>query len=178
MTVDDTGARHKARNGVCTQIGNDHFAWFGTAGSKSRVNFLELLRAGHGDYVINAEALAYMRRRSLSSPAIRLLAEADDKQFADQAAWQAYLDQLGISALKVAPDPTQIATEGALWGSVKAHGLLGDTVMVSDDAGQFNVGQFSVGRHALCWVHAKRLVHKPKHPHPRSTASPSSNNVS
>ena len=155
VTVDDTGARHKARNGVCTQIGNDHFAWFGTTGSKSRVNFLELLRAGHGDYVINAEALAYMRRRSLSSPAIRLLAEADDKQFADQAAWQAHLDRLGISALKVAPDPTQIATEGALWGSVKAHGLLGDTVIVSDDAGQFNVGQ-----HALCWVHAERLVHK------------------
>ncbi len=24
-----------------------------------------------------------------------------------------------------------------------------------DDAGQFNVGQ-----HALCWVHAERLVHK------------------
>ena len=96
-----------------------------------------------------------MRRRSLSSPAIRLLAEADDKQFADQAAWQAHLDQLGISALKVAPDPTQIATEGALWGSVKAHGLLGDTVIVSDDAGQINVG-----RHTLCWVHAERPVHK------------------
>jgi hypothetical protein len=155
VTVDDTGARHKARNGVCTQIGNDHFAWFGTTGSKSRLNFLELLRAGHDDYVINAEALAYMRRRSLSSPVIRLLAEADDKQFADQAAWQAHLDRLGINALKVAPDPTQIATEGALWGSVKAHGLLGDTVIVSDDAGQFNVG-----RHALCWVHAERLVHK------------------
>ena len=26
---------------------------------------------------------------------------------------------------------------------------------VSDDAGQFDVGQ-----HALCWVHAERLVHK------------------
>ena len=49
----------------------------------------------------------------------------------------------------------QIATEGALWGSIKAHGLLPDTVIVSDDAGQFNVG-----RHALCWVHAERLVHK------------------
>ena len=48
-----------------------------------------------------------------------------------------------------------IATEGALWGSVKAHGLLADTVIVSDDAGQFNVGQ-----HGLCWVHAERLVHK------------------
>src|SRR3954462_8323958 len=36
ITVDDTGARHKAANGTCTQIGNDHFAWFGTTASKSR----------------------------------------------------------------------------------------------------------------------------------------------
>jgi hypothetical protein len=33
ITVDDTGARHKATNGFCTQIGNAHFAWFGTTGS-------------------------------------------------------------------------------------------------------------------------------------------------
>ena len=49
----------------------------------------------------------------------------------------------------------QIATEGALWGSIHAHGFLRDTVVVSDDAGQFAVGQ-----HALCWIHAERLVHK------------------
>ena len=66
VTVDDTGARHKARNGVCTQIGNDRFAWFATTGSKSRHNFLDLLRAGHGDYVINEAALRYMRGRALS----------------------------------------------------------------------------------------------------------------
>ena len=48
-----------------------------------------------------------------------------------------------------------VATEGALWGSVKAHGFLPNTVIVSDDAGQFNVGQ-----HGLCWVHCERLVHK------------------
>ena len=155
VTVDDTGARHKAANGFCTQIGNDRFAWFGTTGSKSRLNFLELLRAGHGDYVINAAALAYMRSRSLAGPVIRLLAEHDGTPFADRAAWQAHLERLGIMALEALPDPVQIATEGALWGSVKAHGLLADTVIVSDDAGQFNVGQ-----HALCWVHAERLVHK------------------
>ena len=45
-----------------------------------------------------------------------------------------------------------IATEGALWGSIKAHDFLPNTVIVSDDAGQFNVGQ-----HGLCWVHAERL---------------------
>ena len=68
-TGDDTGARHKASNGVCTQIGNDRFAWFATTGSKSRRNFLDLLRADHG-------------------------------------------------------------------------------------------GQFNVGQHGLCWIHAERLVHK------------------
>jgi hypothetical protein len=155
VTVDDTGARHKAVNGFCTQIGNDRFAWFGTTGSKSRLNFLELLRAGHGDYAINADALAYMRSRSLGGPVIRLLAETDDKHFSDHAAWQTHLERLGITAAKVSPDPVTIATEGALWGSVKAHGLLPDTVIVSDDAGQFNVGQ-----HSLCWVHLERLVHK------------------
>ena len=67
ITVDDTGARHKAANGFCTQIGNAHFAWFGTTSSKSRLNFLALLRAGYGDYVINAEALAYMRERALAT---------------------------------------------------------------------------------------------------------------
>ena len=67
VTVDDTGARHAGRNGFCTQIGNDNFTWFGTTGSKSRLNFLDLLRAGHTDYVVNDAALDYMRSRS--SPA-------------------------------------------------------------------------------------------------------------
>ena len=51
--------------------------------------------------------------------------------------------------------PARVATEGALWGAIKAHGLLPGTVIVSDDA-----GQFLVGGPALCWVHAERLVHK------------------
>src|SRR5262249_28748558 len=115
---------------------------------KSRLNFLELLRAGHGDYVINDEAIAYMRERALAEHVIVRLLEHPGRCFADQAAWNSHLDELGISALKVNPDPVLIATEGALWGSVKAHGFLSDTVIVSDDAGQFDVGQ-----HALCWVH-------------------------
>ena len=41
VSVDDTGARHAGKNGFCTQIGNDDFAWFGTRTSKSRLNFLD-----------------------------------------------------------------------------------------------------------------------------------------
>ena len=155
ITVDDTGARHRGRNGVCTQIGNDHFAWFATTGSKSRLNFLALLRAGHGDYVINDAALAYMRGRGLSGPAIARLAGHDGKRLADEAAWTALLEDLGIATVTVNPEALRIATEGALWGSVTDHGLLANAVIISDDAGQFNVG-----RHALCWIHAERLIHK------------------
>ena len=90
-----------------------------------------------------------------SGPVIASLAQHPDRVFANKAAWTAHLDRLGIAALKVSPDPVMVATEGALWGSIKAHGFLSDTVIVSDDAGQFNVGQ-----HGLCWVHAERLIHK------------------
>ena len=83
------------------------------------------------------------------------LAADPDQRFADEAAWQCHLDRLGITGMRVTPDPVQIATEGALWGSIQAHGFLRNTVIISDDAGQFAVGQ-----HALCWVHAERLVHK------------------
>jgi Transposase IS66 family len=155
ISVDDTGARHKLKNGFCTQIGNDHFTAFATTGSKSRLNFLEVLRAGYPDYVINAEALDYMRQRALSGSVIARLTAAPEQRFADEAAWQRHLDRLGISALTVTPDPVQIATEGAVWGAIRDHGLLPDTVILSDDA-----GQFAVGDHALCWIHAERLVHK------------------
>src|SRR5215218_8668326 len=83
ITVDDTGARHRAENGSCTQIGNDHFAWFGSTASKSRLNFLELLRAGHGDYVVNAEALAYMRERALAGPVTARLEGHPQRVFPD-----------------------------------------------------------------------------------------------
>ena len=160
ITVDDTGARHKNRNGVTTQIGDDRFTFFKTTFSKSRQNFLELLRADYQDYVINAEALTYMHERHLAGAVIEQLDGHAQKVFADQAAWSDHLDQLGISQLPhagsgVHQDPVKIATEGALFGSIKAHGLLSDCVIVSDGAGQFRLDD-----HADCWIHAERLVHK------------------
>src|SRR3954471_12619213 len=155
VSVDDTGARHRGANAVCTQIGNDTFAWFGTTGSKSRLNFLDLLRAGHTDYVINDAALDYMRDHALAGTLVQRLATHEQQQFVDEKAWLGHLEQLGLTGLQVTPDPVRVATEGALWGAVSAHGFLCEAVVVSDDAGQFNVGQ-----HALCWIHAERLVHK------------------
>jgi len=155
ITVDDTGARHGARNGVTTQIGDDRFTFFATTFSKSRRNFLELLRAGHGDYVLNAQAFDYMRGHSLAGSIIGRLDAHANKSFADAATFSAHLAELGIDQFDVTPNPVKIMTEAALWGSINHHGLLNDTVIVSDGAGQFRIGQ-----HGLCWVHAERLIHK------------------
>ena len=161
--VDDTAARHAHADGVTTpvwpafgrtQIGDDRFTAFRTGTSKSREAFLSLLRAGHTDYVVNAAALDYMRERSLSGMVVDLLTAQASKLFADAPAWAAHLASLGIDRLATTPDTVRLATEGALWGAIHRHGLLAGTVIVSDDAGQFRVGL-----HALCWVHAERLVH-------------------
>ncbi len=154
LTVDDTGARHKARNSFCTHIGNDCFAFFATTGSKSRLNFLALLRAGRDDYVINRAALDYMREHNLPLAPIARFGDAEQR-FAGRKAFMGHLQKLGLTDLTVQPDPVQIATEAALWGSIAEQGLLEGTVIVSDGAGQFRIAE-----HALCWVHAERLIHK------------------
>ena len=138
VSVDDTGARHAGKNGFCTQIGNDWFTWFGTRSSKSRLNFLDLLRAGHTDYVLNDAAYGYMRKHDLSAPLIARLMAAPEACFADQQAWLAHLGRLGFTGLTMTPDPVRVATEGAVWGSVQSHKFLCDAVVLSDDAGQFN----------------------------------------
>ncbi len=163
ITVDDTAARHARKDGFTTQVGDDRFTVFRTGASKSREAFLSLLRAGHTDYVVNDAALEYMRGHGLSGQVVALLDAHPAKLFADAPAWAAHLARLGIDTLAVTPDPVQIATQGALWGAICHHGLLtpdatpgaAGTVIVSDGAGQFRVGT-----HALCWVHAERLVHK------------------
>ena len=170
VSVDDTGARHAGKNGFCTRIGNDWFTWFGTRSSKSRLNFLDLPRAGRTDNVRNDAAYDDMRNNGLPAATIARLMAEPETRFSDQAAWLAHLDWPGLAGLKVTPEPAdrfaghrfasrpepvRVASEGAVWGSVQSHQLLGDAVVLSDDAGQFNVG-----RHALCWVHAERLVHK------------------
>lgn len=44
-------------------------------------------------------------------------------------------------------DRTQVreVSEAALWGAVRRYGLMGNTVVVSDEAGQFRIPT-----HALC----------------------------
>src|SRR4051794_33452429 len=59
------------------------------------------------------------------------------------------------TASALAPVIRRRLTEAAMIGSIVARGLLTDTVIVSDDAGQFDIFQ-----HALCWIHAERHLRR------------------
>src|SRR5271168_4094097 len=155
VTVDDTGARHAGKSGYTTQIGSSNFTAFRTGPSKSRLAFLSRLCGGTSLWVINDAALDYMKGRDLSQIVIDKFAAHQTRAFASSDEWERHLQALALSEMKVLPDPVLIANEAALWGAIHHQGLLQDTVVVSDDAGQFRVGV-----HALCWVHAERLVHK------------------
>lgn len=73
------------------------------------------------------------------------------EQFENEATWLECLHSMNIRGER----HIRIATEGVLLGSVLSHGFCNDLVIVSDDAGQFDILQ-----HALCWIHAERLIHK------------------
>jgi Transposase IS66 family len=146
IQVDDTGARHQGHNGFCTQIGNEFFAYFASTDSKSRVNFLEVLRGEHSDYVINEIAVAYWQKYELSAALVASLT-AGPAHFDDAAAWHARLQELAITGARL----VRITTEGVLLGSLIAHGVSPELAVLSDGA-----GQFTILVHAACWVHAER----------------------
>ncbi len=146
VQVDDTGARHQGHNGFCTHIGNELFAFFASTESKSRLNFLEILRQPHTDYRINQTAVAYWHRQKLPKAVVDLLRRGPHA-LADSAAWQGRLRALGITQ----PRHVRIATEGALLGSLIAHGVSPELAILSDGAEQYDVLV-----HAACWIHAER----------------------
>ncbi len=78
-----------------TQIGNERFAWFGSTGSKSRINFLELLHAGSLQYQFGDEARAYLQEQGLSVAVRQALRSQPPVDIATREKWAAHYDQPG-----------------------------------------------------------------------------------
>ncbi|MGO8373287.1 transposase [Rhizobium ruizarguesonis] len=153
VTVDDTGARHSHNPGYTTHIGGPNFSVFRTTKSKSRLNFLSLLRGSYQDYVLNDAAFDYLEERHGGSPLIDGLRNVELQRFCNQVPFMTHLAGKGVDIFD--KQAIGLAAEAGLWGAIRHHGLVGDMVIVSDDAGQFRVGN-----HALCWVHGERLLQK------------------
>jgi uncharacterized coiled-coil protein SlyX len=149
--TDDTGARHNGKNGYCTVIGNDNFAYFHSSNSKSRENFLEILQAGAEKYVLNEEAKAYLENYPLPQKHLIGVDDSDEPLATTKEQWQEHLLSSGIKSAKT----VRVLTEAALIGGLSIKGRSEPLRILSDGAGQFNVMQ-----HGLCWIHIERGLRK------------------
>ena len=156
LRTDDTGARHQFRNGFCNCINTRLFTYFTTTFSKSRINFLTILRGERSDYQINQASLDYVKREKHSCKYHQILKRSYDngqRVFEDKEDLQKYYGDEGIKAQYA----IRQITEALLIGSIVEHGFDPATVIHSDGAGQFNLFV-----HSLCWKHAERPLVKLK----------------
>jgi hypothetical protein len=144
--VDDTGARHQGQNGYCTVVGNDWFTYFESTASKSRLNFLHVLQGPQRDYVINEAARDYWEKYAIAATIVAKLTEGP-QHFTEEPAWQARLQELGITGER----HVRVVTEGALLGGLVSRGVSPDLNVLSDGA-----GQFVIFVHGRCWIHVER----------------------
>jgi len=154
LRTDDTGARHGFKNGYCNCINSDLFTYFTTTHSKSRINFLEILRQNHRNYELNEAAISYIEKMDLPPKYKQTLQACHDAgrgSFKDKATLVAYFKSNGWTA-KYA---LRTITEALLIGAIIAHGFDEQTLIHSDGAGQFDLFV-----HGLCWKHAERPLVK------------------
>jgi Transposase IS66 family len=159
LSVDDSGAPHQGQYGSCLCIGNEFFTTFHSSATKERAKFLDVLRCGHVDLVLNAWSWQYLKGQGLPAKIWRLLrveesateASFEEQTFADASTWNKRLDDLGIDNGK----HRQMLTEAALLGSAIVHGAAPDLGIVSDGSPIYDVFV-----HGLCWIHQERNLMK------------------
>ena len=123
--TDDTGARHQGQNGYCTVIGNDLFAHFSSTKSKSRENYLRILRGNADDFILNEYSRSYLVLQQLPQTYFKKIQFSSEVLSNGDRQWQEYLKALAIKSKQA----IKLLTEAALLGSAIEHGLSPDLIV-------------------------------------------------
>lgn len=151
VCTDDTGARHRGKNGYCTVIQDDFFTVFTSADSKSRINFFEIMRGDRTDYIINNDAVEYLDKRLKNKKIKKLISTYKGTHFKDKEDLQSFFQEHQIKG-KVT---LRVLTESMLYAVLIDSGIPKNLIILSDGAPQFDVFV-----HAMCWIHAERPLKK------------------
>ena len=151
IRTDDTGARHRHKNGYCTHVGGEYFAYYKTTFSKSRSNFLDILRQGKEGYRINEAMIWHLFQSGVKDDILNLLENYKGKKYASKKGLARLLNDLHIYGKKLHAH----CFEAALVGFISEELLRDGQILLSDRA-----GQFAVFDHAACWVHMERPLRK------------------
>lgn len=149
--ADDTGEKHKHKNGYCTYIGGQYFAYYRTSYSKSRENFLRILLQGKEGYSINESMIWHLFQSGVEDDVLNLFEEWKGKSYHSKKGINRLLNALGLKAKRL----RQQCIEASLVGFIQNTILKSGQVLMSDRA-----GQFAIFNHAACWVHMERPLRK------------------
>lgn len=157
LRTDDTGAKHDYENYFTNCINTDFFTYFQTCKTKSRINFLEILRQDHKVYTLNQSSLDYYKLSNCPKMVFDLFkdlyAEKQTYVFKDQLSLTKYFTDHNITGSTT----VRILTEGLLIGTIVEDGFDPKTIIHSDEA-----GQFTLFVHSLCWKHVEKPLRKLK----------------
>ena len=151
IRTDDTGDKHQHKNGYCTHIGGQYFAYYTTSFSKSRENFLRILLQGKEGYHINDAMIWHLFQSGVKDDVLNLFEEQKGKTYRSKKGMNRLLNELGIEAKKL----RQQCMEAGLIGFISNAILKLGQILLSDRA-----GQFALFDHAGCWVHMERPLRK------------------
>jgi Transposase IS66 family len=151
VRTDDTGARHKGKNGFCTVIQNDLFSFFQSSDNKTRVNFFELMRGNRTDYFLNDNALEYLGQYKINESTRELMQNNAGTCFEDKKALQDFFALNNITG----KETIRKLTESMLYATLLESDIPKDLLVLSDGA-----PQFAVFDHGMCWIHAERNIQK------------------
>jgi len=151
IETDDTGAKHRNKNGYCTYIGGQHFSYYKSTQSKSRENFLNILLHGKEGYHVNDAMLWHLSGCGVKDHILHLFEECKGKKYKSKQGFQKLLKDLSIVGKKLMKQSLEAAKIGFISKTI----LKEDQVLLSDRA-----GQFSILNHAGCWVHMERPLRK------------------
>ena len=95
----------------------------------------------------------YLQNRQVDPTLLARLWTRDTKRLVNQVPFLEHLAAHGVDIFD--KELIRPLAEAGIWGVIRYHGLVGNVVIVSDDA-----GQLQVGNHALCWIHVEGLLQK------------------
>lgn len=149
--VDDTGARHKGKNGYTTVVCNNVFTYLKSTDSKSRINFLKILTMEENPlYTLNQTACEYAQKQGLQKGAQAWFESQMNGSYTEQE-----FKEL-ISTKNFSTHVKRVLEEACLYARGRENGLPLGIKIVSDGAGQFKV----MDHHSSCWIHAERALKK------------------
>jgi hypothetical protein len=153
IRTDDTGEKHQHKSAYCTHIGGEYFAYYTTAASKSRENFLKILLQGKEGYAINEAFIWHLFQCGVEDDWLNRFEEHKGKKYRNKKGLNRLLNSLGVQNKKLKGQ----CLEAGLVGFISETVLKPGQILLSDRA-----GQFAVFDHAGCWVHMERPLRKLK----------------